>query len=421
METESLQNFYVIGDDGISRDIAGVVTDISVNHTLDGATQVSVRLTDPERRMLRANYFAMNREYEWEGDKYLLTSIQVSNGEGEDANISLELNTKVFQLLKTDYKPAVYRSANGFQFAEKIAKKYNLGFVGEPVKGKQQTIKVKSKNNKESTWNVLSRAASDNQYMCFIANKTLYFASPKYLLGQWGIDSVEIAGKASQYATYPTTPVPTVKGSISLNNNPVVTYDGEKVTDTPVVVFDERLYVIVPIVDGEILISKSAAFNRYKETGRHLGKFRTKVLAESYLKSLVGIQKQYAATVEKTKKVIQYIPLVYPTPSNENRFLLMAMPQMRKSVDSIKQAEGSATMWGENARQLRAGMTAMIYGMGDAFDQAYLITSVDYQMYVPEPVKINFATVSKLAPEEKAKVDKKVSETTVISGTGGND
>jgi hypothetical protein len=35
-----------------------------------------------------------------------------------------------------------------------------------------------------------------------------------------------------------------------------------------------------------------------------------------------------------------------------------------------------------------------------------------------EPTKISFANTAALAPEDKAKVDKKISEVTVISGTG---
>jgi hypothetical protein len=43
-----------------------------------------------------------------------------------------------------------------------------------------------------------------------------------------------------------------------------------------------------------------------------------------------------------------------------------------------------------------------------------LITSVQYQYGEPEPVKINFATLEKISPEDKKKIDQKVSETTVI-------
>jgi hypothetical protein len=62
-------------------------------------------------------------------------------------------------------------------------------------------------------------------------------------------------------------------------------------------------------------------------------------------------------------------------------------------------------------------MTVILRGMNQ-FNGEYIITSVDFSLGEPEPVKINFANVSKMAPEDKAKVDQKIAEVTVISGTG---
>lgn len=57
-------------------------------------------------------------------------------------------------------------------------------------------------------------------------------------------------------------------------------------------------------------------------------------------------------------------------------------------------------------------------GNDKGFDNAYLITSVKYQFGQPEPIAIAYATVDKLAPEEKRKMNEKINEITVISGTG---
>jgi hypothetical protein len=116
-------------------------------------------------------------------------------------------------------------------------------------------------------------------------------------------------------------------------------------------------------------------------------------------------------------KTIYYIPLIYPTPSTENRFFLTGMPEMKRSLESVKEGEGSCNIFGPSARNLRAGMTVILRGMNQ-FNGEYIITSVDFSLGEPEPVKINFANVSKMAPEDKAKVDQKIAEVTVISGTG---
>ena len=62
-------------------------------------------------------------------------------------------------------------------------------------------------------------------------------------------------------------------------------------------------------------------------------------------------------------------------------------------------------------------MTVMIQGINSMVNEAFLITSVDFSFDNSEPVTINFASVSKLAPEDKAKVATKIAETTVISGS----
>lgn len=300
-----------------SYDITDSVTSISFNYTLDAGTELSLGLADQGRRMLLNSYFRMGQLFFYGNAPYQLASIDISQGEGDTANVTLQMLDYKFQQLKQDFTPQAFRAANGFLYAELVARQYNLKFVGKNVKGKQQTIKVKTKNNRESVWDVLQRSAADNQYMCFIADNTLFFAPPKDLLGRWGIDTI-----------------------------------------------------------------------------------------------------QYQPKGETKPRPFRYVPLVYPTPDSEKRFFLTEIPRLRRSIDSRKEAEGSATILGPAARNLRAGMTVMLYGM-EQFNQAYLITSVDYDERSTEPVSINFANISALAPEDKAKIDEKISEVTVISGSGG--
>lgn len=304
---------YVVDAFQVAHEITDVVTEVSLNYTLDAGTELTINIADQDRKMLLGQYFNLAQLFIYDGTPYQISSISVAQGDGSIANISLKMLEYKFQQMKQDFHPEVYRSANGFIFAQKVANKYGLLFEGQPVKGKQETIKVKSKRNRESVWAVLQRSASDNQYMCFIANNTLFFASPKALIGRWGID--EIA---------------------------------------------------------------------------------------------------YVPEWQKTN--FRYVPLVYPTPPSEKRFFLTEMPSVQRSLDSRKEAEGSAQILGPNARQLRAGMTVMLYGMSDDFDSAYLITSVDYQDRSTEPVQLNFANISKLAPEDKKKINQKIREVTVITG-----
>lgn len=291
--------------------IYDAITSFRVSYGLSAGAEISVDFADFQGNMFKNNYFQIGQQYFYRNAPFQMASVEVGQGEGEHWNVRCKLRTWQQQQMKEDLHPEVLKSANGFEFAQKVAQNYGLGFVGEEVKGKQQQIKVKAKNNKESVWDVLQRAAGDNQYYCFIADGNLFFCSPKFLLGNWGIDEVPIFGK-----------------------------------------------------------------------------------------------------------MFKYIPIIYPTPETEKRFLVMGLPEMKSSFDSPKEGEGSAQLWRDNATQIRAGMTVYVKNMG-AYDGGYIISSVEYAEGEPEPISISFSTVEKLAPEDQKKVDEKVSEITVISGSGG--
>jgi len=299
------------------------ITSMTVNWTMDGASRLEVDVVDKGFRMLKNNYFQLDTVYEWGTRDFLLSTISVRQGDGDFAIISLELFESKCQQLKNDRNPGAYKATDGYQYAAKVAAKLNLEFVGEQVKGDQQTIEVKAKKNKESTWQVLQRTAQENQYVCFIANNTLFFASPMYLLGRWGVDS-----------------------------------------------------------------------KTYKPEG------------------------------ETVARKFSYVPLEWPTPETEKRFLLMEMPKLQIAKDSPKNGSGSALLWRDNGSKVRAGMTCIVRGVNDMFNKPYLITSVEYKVDEPEPVAIEFSTVDKISPEETRKIELPEVDPpvdTVILGNTGDD
>ena len=333
----------IVGNDSakVRAQIAQSVTNITVSYTVDGASQVTVDLVDEKLGMWDNGYFAVGNIVEFfDGtlkEKYMIASHEVSNGEGEYFKIKLELRTEAIQRMKMDKKPQALKSTTAYEFAQKVAKEFGLGFMGQQPTGiKTTTIKVKTEKNKESVYDVLVRSAKDLQYLCFVmyaipeggstAVPTLYYGSPNWLLGRWGIEKTEA-------------------------------------------------YTFKKVGGG------------------------TEV------------------------RPLFYIPLKYPNDEKMN-FYLTEIPEMRRSMDSPKESEGTASIWvGDKYEQnvgsaynIRAGMTVVVYGIKGFDTTAYLITSVAYQYGQPEPVKISFATLDKIAPEDKKKIDKKVSETTVIGG-----
>lgn len=345
-------------------EISQNVININVEYTVNGCSQLSIEIADENLRMFQANYFQISTPILFQGgdadprglgETFRISSIEVTQSDEGFYLVRLECRTKAVQEMKEDKTPQSYKSSTGFEFARKVASKFKLEPYIEEIKGvKQSTIKVKAKNNKDSVWDVLLRAAQDINFLCFVSNGRLFFGSPQWLLGRWGFETVE---------------------GVKLE-----TFEGKTV-----------------------------------------------------------------------RRDLNFVPLLYPHESfrgvdpESKRLLLLRAPSIRRSEDSVKESEGSAEIWGGpkygvgegSAYRLRAGMTVMPrllvdgrnvfldaegrkIGKDQGFDNAYLVTSVKYQFGQPEPISIAYATVDKLSPEEKRKMNEKIDEVTVISGTGGN-
>jgi hypothetical protein len=76
-------------------------------------------------------------------------------------------------------------------------------------------------------------------------------------------------------------------------------------------------------------------------------------------------------------------------PGAQKRYQLMEMPTLRRSDDDPMDAEGTILVERTNGRQLRPGMTINLTGI-PKFEGLYLITSVDFEEGVSDPVTVNF-------------------------------
>lgn len=189
----------LINPDGIERDITDLITSVKFEYSLDAGHQIDVEIYDPGHALLGNGYFRLSNpktgflgtEYSFNDDKWILCGLDYSQGEGGDSGTArLALREKTFQRIKGNLRPQMFRSQNGYSYAKKVAEYYKLKFYGEKTKGKQSSQKIKTKHNKTSVWQVLQSAANDNQFLCFIADGTLFFISPRKLIGAYGIDKV---------------------------------------------------------------------------------------------------------------------------------------------------------------------------------------------------------------------------------------
>lgn len=91
----------------------------------------------------------------------------------------------------------------------------------------------------------------------------------------------------------------------------------------------------------------------------------------------------------------KFIPFFYPEATDAffidfaDKYILLDMPTVRRSDDDIKAAEGSLVVDRLNGIYLRPGMTIHLSGIPD-FEGFYIITDVQFEEGVPDPVRVNF-------------------------------
>lgn len=94
---------------------------------------------------------------------------------------------------------------------------------------------------------------------------------------------------------------------------------------------------------------------------------------------------------------LNYIPITWPTPESEKRFICIDMPRVRRSENDPLEGAGSVILDRTNAVNIRPGMTIGLKGIPN-FEGLYLVTGVDFQEGVPDPVTVTFQTA--VAPDK---------------------
>jgi hypothetical protein len=283
--------------------IAEYITDFSVSYRMDGVSEISFSVIDPDFAMMKGNYFQIRRNMVYRNMPFEIAAVEVGRGPGSSPQINIQARSTFIQLMKRDKQPRAIGGASAYDFARLTANRFFLKFYGQSNPTVQSQFQVSSGNNDESVWDVLNRAASSLQYALFESDGSLFFASQAFLLGKIGID------------TDPSN-IFTAEGSIT-------------------------------------------AF---------------------------GINN------------LQYIPITYPTPATDSRFVCLDMPRVRRSDNDPLEGAGSVVLDRTNAVNIRPGMTIGLKGLPN-FEGLYLVSAVEFMEGVPDPVNITFQTA--VVPDPK--------------------
>ena len=181
-------NLFSLGDLGTfsNRDISAAITEMSVSLTISGSSEISVSVIDPDFKMAKANYFQIRRDAFYKGLLFEIAAIETSRSEGIHPKHQLDCRSKAIQLMKRDKRPEAFNGISGYDLAQRMALRYNMNFVGQKDAKKQATVKSNSGTTDDSVWSVLQSAAGEQEFVCFVSDNTLFYASEKWLLGKWG-------------------------------------------------------------------------------------------------------------------------------------------------------------------------------------------------------------------------------------------
>lgn len=207
-----------IGDlsEKIMATIAENLLTLNINYTIDMASQLSFTVLDPGFEMAANNYFQVGRDVVYESSAifqsripttdtdtsipvtgrirytYEISSSSVQQNGTASPEWTIEALPKAIMQMKRDKKPGNI-GGSGYEFVRKAANKYGLAFVGEKSSRIKSASKNSGDNQADSVWTVITNIAQNSQYVVFVSDGTLYFASEKWLLYKWG--SEKIIGK----------------------------------------------------------------------------------------------------------------------------------------------------------------------------------------------------------------------------------
>jgi len=193
---------------GAFTDVSGLLTQASVNYTMDMASELSFEVIDPDLQMAENNYFSLTRDVIYETQTlgrlqpfepnivfvrqlFEIANVSVSQGPGGSPAFSIKCYTKAVQQMKRDRKIASSIKGTGTAFVRNAAKKFGLEFYGQQT-GKSQQIKSSGSKQADSLWDIMKRLAGDAKFILFEVDGILVFGSEEWLLDKWGSNSLTV-------------------------------------------------------------------------------------------------------------------------------------------------------------------------------------------------------------------------------------
>lgn len=171
----------------LSANVAERVIDGAVELTSSEATQLTLRLVDDaDLNVLGSGLFAAGTptkagsRLNYGGLRLEVRAVEIAP-RGSDHTLTVTARSLGISKLKRARGARVWRNLTPTQAARQLAKEAGLGFVGQSS-GKRTSIARKGGEEVETSWDLLTRLASELQFIVYEAAGVLYFGKPTWLV-----------------------------------------------------------------------------------------------------------------------------------------------------------------------------------------------------------------------------------------------
>jgi len=336
------------------------VSKVEVSLSMDMVSQITVTVSDPGLEMFQANYFQVRRTVKFLEIELEISSVEISQGSGGE-QVIFEARTAACQRLKRDKGQKTFNVGSATAFAALMARDFGLAFFGEKSMSKGTISRVQNASTDESSWDVLKRLASENQFVLFEVDGRLFFCTQQFLIGKY---AVVATGTNPGFLNTPIRWLSDPSGSPTTTTLPAIAYP-----------------------KGQPLLYRGMPKNTHVTYAQNVMKQRASqnividgIFGAQTEAAVRNIQKFFKVSVtgkvdNSTWAILKFLGSAQTTTRKELSMKAIECPNVRRSDDDIFALTLSFQVTMEDGRKLRPGMTVTLADI-PYFDANFLINEV---------------------------------------------
>lgn len=171
----------IIGEIGEKNvEIRDSVTSLNYEVSASLVSEITFVVHDPGFKMNNNNYFMIGRRVLFNGVEFEIAAVRLSHGSTDRTDVTAR--SRPMQRMRREKGNANFGVISPTAFASSVAERFGMNFFGQATPADGNIRRVQDENNDESTFDVLSRLASDLNFRFFEARNTMFFASEEFIV-----------------------------------------------------------------------------------------------------------------------------------------------------------------------------------------------------------------------------------------------